>query len=53
VTRGQQVEIQPETLINFKLQSPITVTTTHVVGAPRSSDDNPNPNPQLEQRPPQ
>ena len=53
VTRGQQVEIQPETLVNFKLQSPITVTTTHVVGATRSFDDNTNPNPQLEQRPPQ
>jgi hypothetical protein len=52
------VEIQPETLINFKLQSPITVTTTHKVGATRSFDDNtntdPNSNPpQLEQRPPQ
>jgi hypothetical protein len=53
ITRGQQVEIQPETLINFKLQSPITVTTTHAVGAPRSFDDNTNPAPQLEQRPPQ
>jgi hypothetical protein len=58
VTRGQQVEIQPETLINFKLQSPITVTTTHKVGGTRSFDDNtnndPNSNPpQLEQRPPQ
>lgn len=51
VTRGQQVEIQPETLINFKLQSPITVTTSHKVGQVRSFDDNSNP--QLEQRPPQ
>ncbi len=53
ITRGQQVQIQPETLINFKLQSPITVTTTHAVGQVRSFDDNSNPNPQLEQRPPQ
>lgn len=52
VTRGQQVEIQPETLINFKLQSPITITTSHKVGSSvRSFDDNSNP--QLEQRPPQ
>lgn len=53
VTRGEQVKIQPETLINFKLQSPITVTTTHVVGEVRSFDDNTDPNPDLQQRPPQ
>jgi hypothetical protein len=53
VTRGQQVQIQPETLINFKLQSPITVTTTHTVGQVKSFDDNTAPNPQLDQRPPQ
>jgi len=53
ITRGQQVQIQPETLINFKLQSPITVTTTHTVGQVRSFDDNTSANPQLEQRPPQ
>lgn len=53
VTRGQQVQIQPETLINFKLQSPITVTTTHQVGQVRSFDDNTSSSPQLEQRPQQ
>lgn len=53
VTRGQQVQIQSETLVNFKLQSPITVTTSHEVGTTRSFDDNTAPNPQLEQRPPQ
>ena len=53
VTRGQQVQIQPETLINFKLQSPITVTTTHQVGQVRSFDDNTSSTPQLEQRPQQ
>jgi hypothetical protein len=51
VTRGEQVEIQPETLINFKLQSPITVTTTHKVGGGRSFEENSNP--QLQPRPPQ
>jgi BON domain len=41
VTRGQQVKIAPETLINFKLQSPISVTTTRTAnGQPRSFDDN-------------
>ncbi len=49
VTRGQQVQIQPETLINFKLQSPITVTTTQKTGEVRSFDDNTDP--QLQQRP--
>lgn len=53
VTRGQQVEIQPETLINFKLQSPITVTTARAVGSTRSFDDNTSPQPELQQRPPQ
>lgn len=53
ITRGQQIQIQPETLINFKLQSPITVTTTHAAGQVRSFDDNTNPNPGLEERPPQ
>lgn len=53
ITRGKQVEIQPETLINFKLQSPITVTTSHEIGATRSFDDNTGTNPQLQSRPPQ
>ncbi|MCL6464030.1 BON domain-containing protein [Pseudacidobacterium ailaaui] len=49
VTRGQQVQIQPETLINFKLQSPITVTTSQKAGEVRSFDDNTGP--QLQERP--
>lgn len=53
VTRGQQVQIQPETLINFKLQSPITVTTTHTAGQVRSFDDNTGSNPELQERSPQ
>lgn len=53
VTRGQQVQIQPETLINFKLQSPVTVTTTHAVGQVRSFDDNTASNPELQPRSPQ
>jgi hypothetical protein len=28
VTRGEQVKIPAETLINFKLQSPVSVTTS-------------------------
>ena len=48
VTRGEQVQIQPETQVNFKLQSPITVTTSRVLGASRPNEDN---SPQLQQRP--
>lgn len=48
VTRGEQVQIQPETIVNFKLQSPITVTTSRASSTPRSYDDN---SPQLQQRP--
>jgi hypothetical protein len=51
VTRGQQVQISSETLVNFHLQSPVTVTTSRVLGGPRENDDNqpqlqPRPNPQ-------
>jgi hypothetical protein len=42
VTRGQQVEIQSETLVNFRLQSPISVTTAQSI---RNYD-----NTQLQQR---
>lgn len=48
VTRGQQVQIQPETLVNFKLQSPISVTTKTKAAGPRVYDDN---SPELQQRP--
>jgi hypothetical protein len=50
VTRGQQVQIPSETLVNFKLQSPVTVTTSRAVGAPREYG---NDQPALEQRQPQ
>jgi hypothetical protein len=42
VTRGEQVKIPAETLINFKLQTPITVTTSHSANgsAPRTFNDN-------------
>jgi hypothetical protein len=50
VTRGQQVQIQPETLINFKLQSPITVPTSQKAGSVRSFDDNTSTDPQLQPR---
>lgn len=50
VTRGQQVQIPSETLVNFRLQSPITVTTSRAVGAPRVFG---NDQPALEQRQPQ
>ncbi len=41
VTRGEQVKIPAETLINFKLQSPVSVTTSRTAsGQPRTFDDN-------------
>jgi hypothetical protein len=43
VTRGQQVQILTESLVNFHLQSPVTVTTSRAIGAPRQSDDNQEP----------
>jgi hypothetical protein len=47
VTRGQQVQIPTETLVNFHLQSPVTVTTSRAIGAPRQNDDS---QPQLQPR---
>ena len=34
VTKGEQVKIPAETLINFKLQSPVSVSTTHSANGP-------------------
>jgi hypothetical protein len=47
VTRGQQVQIPTETLVNFRLQSPISVTTSKTVGGSRG---NYNGDEQLQQR---
>lgn len=47
-TRGQQVQIPSETVINFRLQSPITVTVT--IPSPGASDSPDQTEPQL-QRP--
>jgi hypothetical protein len=43
VTRGQQVQIPSETLVNFNLQSPISITTSRVArgSEPSNSDDRP------------
>ena len=46
-TRGQQVVIPTETLINFRLQSPITVTVTI---PPQGAHSNQFPEPQLQPR---
>jgi hypothetical protein len=48
ITRGQQVQIPSETLVNFHLQSPVTVTTSRAIGMPRENDDN---QPELISRP--
>jgi hypothetical protein len=44
VTRGEQVKIPAETLITFKLQSPINVTTSRAASAPEGGtfDENGN-----------
>lgn len=48
-TRGKQVEVPSETLINFTLQSPLTVTTTlRPNGSPAQNEQ---PEPSLQQRP--
>jgi hypothetical protein len=47
-TRGQQVQIPTETLINFRLQSPITITVT--IPPPGGTQDQQDP--QLQQRQP-
>lgn len=46
-TRGQQVDIPSETLINFSLQSPVTVTVT--IPPPGTQDNGPG-EPQLQTR---
>ena len=47
-TRGQQVDIPSETLINFHLQSPVTMTVT--IRPPGSQEDNGPSEPQLQSR---
>lgn len=47
-TRGQQVVIQSETLINFRLQSPVTVTVT--IPPQRSEQSDSNNEPVLQKR---
>jgi hypothetical protein len=51
VTRGEQVKIPAETLVNFELQSPVSVTvTTGGTQGPATYNDSSNNNPQLQQR---
>lgn len=48
-TRGQQVKMPAETLLNFTLQQPITLTTSRTIGSP--APDNPQSDPSLQPRP--
>jgi len=48
VTRGQQVQIPSETLVAFRLQSPISVAATQTVGGGQQTDES---QPQLQWRP--
>jgi hypothetical protein len=41
VTRGEQVKIPAETLVNFKLQSPISVTTSRSANGPSGDPNQP------------
>lgn len=52
VTRGQQVQIPSETVVNFRLQNPISVTTTTGGNQIKSYDsgDAPQPDPTLQTR---
>ncbi len=51
VTRGEQVQIDSESLVNFRLQSPVTVTTSQTVGGPRTyNNDNNGDEPHLDRR---
>lgn len=48
ITRGEEIKIPAETLLNFKLQSPITVTVT--LDPSGKVVNTPNPEPQLQHR---
>jgi hypothetical protein len=48
-TRGQQAVIPTETLVNFRLQSPVTLTVT--LNAPGDQEDEEPKDPQLQHRP--
>ncbi len=41
-TRGQQVQIAPETLISFRLESPVTVMTSRAAGSPPPASEAPD-----------
>lgn len=49
VTRGEQAQIESESRLEFRLQSPITVSVTTMPGGARQPYD-PNSDPQLQQR---
>ncbi len=48
ITKGEEIQIPAETLLNFKLQSPITVTVT--IDPSGKAVNVPNPEPQLQHR---
>jgi outer membrane lipoprotein SlyB len=49
VTHGEQAQIPSETRLEFRLQSPVTVSVTTTPGAARQPYQ-PNPDPSLQQR---
>jgi hypothetical protein len=50
VTKGEQVKIAAETLINFKLQSPVSVTTSRSANGPAAQTFNDDSNPSQPQQ---
>jgi hypothetical protein len=50
VTKGEQVKIPAETLINFKLQSPVSVTTSRSANGPAAQTFNDDSNPSQPQQ---
>lgn len=49
-TRGQQVKIPAETMLNFTLQQPLSLTTSRTAGSPPSANQ-PSDQPSLQPRP--
>jgi hypothetical protein len=49
-TRGQQVKIPAETMLNFTLQQPLSLTTSRTVGSPPPANQ-PSDQPSLQPRP--
>jgi BON domain len=50
ITKGEQVKIPSETLLQFRLQNPVSVTTTIMPPKSNDNDEQPQQDPNLQQR---